>query len=327
MVATLVCLALGAAIAALVAGVSFDLSRWRDAAAQRASTALGRPVALQGDLQLTLGRELVLRIGDVRVQNPSGFSAPQFVSIGEARVRIDLFDALRGQARLRGVEASDIALWLERASDGRGNWSLSQPHDPASPRAAFDVGLIKLHRLAVHYHDLRSATRRSLELDELSGSVRPNDPARLALRGRVDGRHPYLLRIEGASLQLLQQATEPWPFTLHLESAGGWLHAGGTLDTRQAEARFHLGGGADDLAQAGRLLGASLPQLGAATVSGTVVARADEIAVTGLQGMFAEAEFSGQLALSFGGARQRLSGALSLSAFDLRPFLGPDAQP
>jgi len=326
-IAALACLALGAAMAAFVAGVTIDASRWRNAATQRASTVLGRPVTLQGALQLTLGRELMLRLGDVQVQNPPGFSAPAFVSIGEVSVRVDLFDALRGQPRLRGVEASDIALWLERAGDGRGNWSFAQPHDPASAPAMLDIGLIKLHRLAVHHHDLRSATRRMLELEELSASIRPNDPLRLVLRGRVDGRLPYLLRIEGAPLQLLQQAAQPWPFTLRLKSPGGWLHAGGTLDLRHAEARFHLGAGADDLAQAGHLLGASWPQVGAATLSGAVVARADGIALTGLQGMVGESEFSGQLALSFAGARRRLSGALQFAALDLRPFVGPEAQP
>jgi uncharacterized protein involved in outer membrane biogenesis len=326
-VAAIACLALGAAIAAFIAGVTLDASRWRDAAAQRASTALGRPVTLQGALQLTLGRELVLRIGDVRILNPTGFSAREFASIGLAKVRVDLLDALRGRPRLRGVEASDIGVWLERASDGRGNWSFSQPQDPASTRAGIDVGLLKLERLAVHYRDPRSAAPHTFELDELSGSVGRNDPLRLALRARVDKRIPYRLRIEGATLQQLLQASEPWPFTLDLKSSGGWLHADGTLDARQGEARFHLGAGADDLAQAGRLLGASLPQLGAATLSGSVVARADEIAVTRLQGLFGEAEFSGQLTLSFAGARQRLSGALSIAKVDLRPFLGPDAQP
>ena len=93
------------------------------------------------------------------------------------------------------------------------------------------------------------------------------------------------------------------------------------------EARFHLDAGADDLARAGRLLGAFLPPLGAANLSGRVVASADEVAVTQLQGLIGEAELSGQLALSLARARPRVSGALSLTAFDLRPFLVPNVQP
>jgi uncharacterized protein involved in outer membrane biogenesis len=95
-------------------------------------------------LQLTLGSELLLRIGELRVLNPPGFEAQEFLAVGDASVRIGLFDALRGQVRLRGIEARDISLWLERATDGRGNWDLTPPREPAAPRAAIDLGRIQL---------------------------------------------------------------------------------------------------------------------------------------------------------------------------------------
>jgi hypothetical protein len=81
-------------VTAFVAGVTIDASRGRDAAAQRAPAALGRPVALQDPLQLTLGHGLVLRVAAVRVGNPPCFEAPAFAAIDGACVCIDLFDAL-----------------------------------------------------------------------------------------------------------------------------------------------------------------------------------------------------------------------------------------
>lgn len=316
--AALAMLALGGLVAAFAAGVTLDLSRWRDLAARQASAALGRPVAVQGALQLSLGRQLKLRVGDLRISNPPGFGAEAFAAVGAATVRVDVMDALRGRLRLGGVEASDVELRLERASDGRGNWSFSVAQEPAPATSAIDVGAIKLQRLVVHLHDQRSATRRSLEVDELSGSVGINDPLRLALQGRVDGLHPYVLRVEGATLQALQQAREPWPFHVEFKLSGAWAQAQGTLDAREGEARFHLGAGTDDLAA--RLPGAGWPQTGGATLSADVVARANDVALTRLQGLFGEAEFSGQLSLSFAAARPRLSGALHLVSLDLRPF-------
>ena len=318
------CLATGALVAAFAAGVSLDLSRWRDAAAQQASVALGRPVTLHGALRLSLGRQLRLRIGDLRIANPPGFSDVPFATIGEATVRIDLFDALRGDLRMRRVEAGDVDLRLERSVDGRGNWSFSSAQAPSSPRANIDVGPIDLRRLVLHFHDQRSATRRSLDLDELSGSVGPSDPLRLTLRGRVDNLHPYLLRFEGATLQALQRAGEPWPFRLALESSAAKLHAQGSLDARQGEARFHFGGAVDDLAVAARVLGARWPQLGRASLSGDVVARVDEIAITELRGRVGEADFSGQLTWSLAADRPRFRGALSIASLDLRPFMETD---
>lgn len=324
--ATLVVLPLAALVAAFACGLTIDAARWRDALAQQATAALGRPVALQGALQLTLGRELALRIGELRVLNPFGFTAQEFVALGDARLRFDLFDALRGRPRLRGVEASDIGVWLERAADGRGNWAVAPPREPVAALPTVELGRITLSRLAIHYHDVRSATRRTFELDELSGHARPDEPLQLALRGRVERLFPFALRVDGGTLRRLQDGAEPWPFTLDFKASGVRLHADGELDSRQGEARFHVDADADDLARAGPLLGAKLPPAGAAALSGSVVARADAIALSKLQGTLGESGFSGQLALALGGARQRLSGTLTMAALDLRPWLEADAQ-
>jgi uncharacterized protein YfaP (DUF2135 family) len=82
--------ALAAIIALLVTGVTIDASRWRDASAERVSAALGRTVILEGPFELSLGREAELRIGGVRILNPSGFTAEESLALAEARVRIDL---------------------------------------------------------------------------------------------------------------------------------------------------------------------------------------------------------------------------------------------
>jgi uncharacterized protein involved in outer membrane biogenesis len=317
------------AVAAAVAfGAAIDASRWRDAAAQQVSAALGRPVTLGGALELTLGRELVLRVGEVRIPNPAGFAAPELLAVGEARARFDLLDALRGRPRLRSLAASDVGVWLERSADGHANWASSQPPDPASPRPAFDLGQITLQRVAIQYHDAVSATYRSFALDEVSASAGPNDPLHLALRGRVDEHSAYALRVEGGPLRLLQDGAEPWPFKLDLASSTARLHAGGVLDARKGEARFEFDANADDVALLGALLGAKLPPLAVAALRGTVVATRDAVALSNLLGTLGEAELSGQLALALAGGRQRLSGSLSVAAIDLRPLLAtaPDRQ-
>ena len=73
--------AIVAMVAAVAFGLRIDASRWRDATAQQASAALGQPVTLSGALELTLGREPMLRVGEVRILNPTGFTAPELLTI------------------------------------------------------------------------------------------------------------------------------------------------------------------------------------------------------------------------------------------------------
>ena len=294
LVAVPLAVALVAIVALAVTGVSIDASRWRDASAQRVSAALGRPVILEGPFELSLGRAAELRIGAVRILNPSAFTAQEFLGLAEARVRIDLLDALRGELHLRNIEASDVRLSLERASDGRNNWALAQQSTAERSRRTIDVGQITLHRLAIDYHDARSATHHSLDVDELSASGGWNQALRLAVRGRIGEQSPFALTAEGGPLRPIQEASGPWPFTLDFESSGTRLHASGAYDASKSEARLDFGAAAVALAPAD--------------------ARAE------LRDTAATNELAGQLTLAFGGARPRVSGALGVASLDLRPF-------
>jgi uncharacterized protein involved in outer membrane biogenesis len=319
--AGLVAALLAALLAAFAAGAVLDLSRWRDAAAQRASAAIGRPVLLQGALQLTLGRELVLRVGELRLPSPSGFGALTFLSVADARVRIDLLDALRGRLRLRGIEAHDIGLWLERSADGRGNWSDAPPRDPATAPAAPDLGAIVLQRMAIHVHDVRSATRRTFELDTLHGHAAPDEALRLALRGRDESGAPYRLQVEGGTPRRLLDGAVPWPFKFDFGASRLWLHAGGEWHTGKGEARFDFDTHADDLAQAGRSWGLALPPSMAAALRGRVVATAQAVDLDVVEGRLAGAEMAGRLMFDLEGPRPRLKGRVHIDEFDLRPWL------
>jgi hypothetical protein len=292
--------ALVAIVALAVTGVSIDASRWRDVSAERVSVALGRPVILEGPFELTLGRAAELRIGTVRILNPAGFTAQEFLALAEARVRIDLLDALFGALHLRNIEASDVRLSLERASEGRNNWTLARQSAPDRPLRTIDVGQITLHRLAIDYHDVRSATHHSLDVDELSASGGWNEAVRLAVSGRIGEQFPFALTAEGGPLRPLLEACGPWPFTLDFESPeapGMRLHASGVVDASKDEARLDFGAGA-----------AAMP-----------LAPSDSVAE--LRDSAATNELVGQLTLDFGDARPRVSGTLGVASLDLRPFL------
>jgi len=286
--------ALFAIVALLITGATIDASRWRDWAAERASIALGRPVFLAGPLELSLGRMAELRVGAVRIHNPSGFTAREFLALADARVRIDLLDALSGELHLRSLEASTVRLSLERASDGRSNWDLERRDAAASSPGRIEVGQIALHGLAVDYRDARSATHHALDLDELLVSGGSNETLHLTMRGRMGTQFPFALTAEGGPLRLIREAAEAWPFILDIEAPGARLHASGAVDASKGEARFAFGPDAAALAPA---------------------AAGDESRAAA-----ATNELAGQLRLAFGGARPRLSGALSIAALDLRPF-------
>lgn len=322
----LLALPLAAVVAAFASGAAIDLSRWRDLAERQASTALGRPVVLQGALRLRLGREPMLYVGGLRVLNAPGFAAPELLSVGQARVGFNLLDVLRGAPRLRRVEADDVALWLERAADGRGNWMAATSREPEGRGPAIDIGQIALQRVSVHYHDLRTATRRDVDVETLSGGLDTQASVQLSLRGRVGDGPPFRLALQGGPLRHLQDGAGPWPFELHFLAPMARLRAGGVFDANRGEARFDFEATVDDAVRAGRQLGLGLPPIGRVSVRGSAQARADGVELSRLQGTLPGADFSGQLALALAGPRPQLKGALHVDDFDLRPWFAAVAR-
>lgn len=278
--------AVGAIAAAVLWGATIDVSRWRDAAAARATATLGRPVALRGPFELTLGREALLRAGGVEVRNPAGFTTGEFAVLGETRVRFDLLDAVRGALRVRSVDVDAGRLRLERTVDGRASWSFATaPAGGRSPGVGIEVGEITLRRFDVEHDDARAARRFRLAVDELKASGHWDEPLRLSVRGHGAGRSPYTLVLAAGPPRSLFEATLPWPFELAFQHGETRLEA-----------------------------------------IGTVTAGADAIEVAELRGRVADSEVEGHLTLDLGRARLRVSGAIGVAALPLSSFLDDDAK-
>jgi uncharacterized protein involved in outer membrane biogenesis len=325
--AALVVLPLAAAVVAVLVGVSIDASRWRGAIAERASAALGRPVLLEGPLEIVLARESALRVGGIRILNPAGFSAPTFATLGEARVRVGLGALFDGRLDVRTLEVTDARVYLERAADGRANWALQAPAPTPAPagrvRLPIDVEIERttFRALGLEYHDARSGARHVVDLDELTGVGTWAEPVAVTVRGRVARTFPYLITIAGGAPRLLAGAGGPWPFTLDFEFLGTRLHADGTVAGEVREARFEFGAGTENLEQVEQFTETRLPKFGVAALSGRGTVRAGAVELEDLRGVFGAAEVTGRLGIAFGGARTGVTGELAMAELDLRPFL------
>ena len=113
-------------------GISISAGHWRGPIAHAISQALGRQVTLEGPLVLIPTLRPTLIVGGIRVANPPGFSAPEFASLGKARMRLELLPLLRNEIRVVEMDAEDVRARLEQRADGHANWEFSLP--PSTPQ-------------------------------------------------------------------------------------------------------------------------------------------------------------------------------------------------
>ena len=312
-----------------VLGVPISAGPWRERIAATASEALGRPVALDGPLELVLGWRTALHVGGIRIANPPGFATPDFASLGDARAEVDLVRALQGRLRIRSLEAANARVRLERGADGRGNWTFDaltptgeapDADDDDLPDVSVRINRVKLRDIAVEHHDARTSRTRYFDLDQLDAEAVRGQAFKATARGRVEKQFPWVLEVDGAPARALYRG-EPWPFELTFEFVGTRLYAAGSANPRGDEADVNFGLGTANLAGVERLLQTELPKVGVTSIAARLTVREGSVALSDIRGVVGASELTGEIALATGGERPKVTGDLAVATFDLRPFL------
>ncbi len=318
-------------------GIALDLGAQRAEVARLLSAQVGRAVQIDGALQLRLGLQPQLQLGELRIGQPGGFGTGDFLHVGTTEVKLDLLPLLlRRQFRADRLSARDVRLDLRQRDDGAGNWTFGAAATPpahaqsgglsAADAASIDIRAIDLDNVTIVYRG-GSAAPREFHLDRLDAALPIGSGVTLRASGKVERSMPYALAIDGGELGALLRGQHGWPLALQLDFAGGRLAAQGQLGGQDSEVRFGLG--APDLAKFGKVIGLPLPDAGAAGLSGTLHLSPGVIRIHGLSGSLGKSLMAGWLEFDARAARPKLSGALGVQTLDLRPFLGQpeDKQP
>jgi uncharacterized protein involved in outer membrane biogenesis len=329
---------LGVVISVLVValGITISAAPWRERIAAEASQILGLPVTLEGPLELIPTLRPSLRIGGVHIANPPGFSQPEFASLGEAHLKIDLPAALRGEVVIDEIGAEEVHARLEKTADGRVNWAFDLPQSskggPSSPSPdltglRFAVNRIALRRLNVEYYDGSTRRSRYFELEELTGEAPIGKPAKLNVRGKVERKFPYILSVTGGPVTDLLRKTQPWPLAVSVDFLGTLLRVSGTLVQQGRAGHLIFGMGTEDLSQIERLLQTTLPKVGATGLGGVVDWEPGKVRIAPINGIMGRTTLEGQLAIDTAGKRPKVTGELTAPTLDMRPFIGAQTTP
>lgn len=182
---------------------------YRAQIAERASSALGREVQLDGPLSLRLWPRIALDIRSLSVANPAGFAeAPALVEVGQASVSVAVWPLLRGELDIGQLRLRDATVTLVTAPDGNSNLEglLAEPEsEPASDSAPDLEGLslagLELENVALQILDLGTDEVVHARIDEMTlGAFEPAVLAPLSVRASLldqDNEEQLALSLQG----------------------------------------------------------------------------------------------------------------------------------
>ena len=169
----------------LVALLTVDLGRFKSPIVRYASAFLERPVQIDGQLSIELGRQIRVSAEAVRVASEPWTEYRDLVSIERFTITLDTSALLNGIAQIELVEANGIDAHLAVNENGNDNWTFAglatesdEPSIPVVVRQASVTGtrvsytMPDLPTVTLRVADLTVEERNDLGLQfELTGSV------------------------------------------------------------------------------------------------------------------------------------------------------------
>ncbi|BAI75331.1 hypothetical protein AZL_c00380 (plasmid) [Azospirillum sp. B510] len=324
---------IAAGIAAMLA--LFDWNDARGVIARRASAALNREVAIDGDLRVRLGDPIRIHLEGLRVANADWARDGSMAEIRALDATLRPWPLLRGDWELPEVNIQGPTLILEKNGKGEANWEFGPPtlEKEVAKRAATPddrgdipvIGRLAIAEGRLRYRDPTSGIDIDNAIDTATGGD-GGDVVRLTGKGSFAGR-PFTLAAEGGSLLYLRD--DPKPYPLKVEAAVGATrgHIEGSVaepvKLEGVDLSVRLGG--DDMAEIFPILGIPAPKTRPYSISGHLGREGTVWSFRGMNGKVGESDLSGDLLVDTGADRPMLRADLTsnrLAALDLAGLVG-----
>lgn len=240
-VAVIVIATLGALVLALV---FFPWNALRGPLAHYFSHELGRPVTIDGDLDVKLGWTPRVQVDDVSIGNAPWAQEPRMAHAKRIIARVRPFSLFFGVPVVPAVELVEPEVLLEKKRDGSDNWHFGD--SAGAPNV--HLGTIGIDAGILRYRDPLLRADIKVKLQTSSGS---DGSGSLGFIGDGSLRdEPFHIDGTGSGLSALRKVDDPYSLALHARAGATDLRFAGTVvpaDVEKLKGELQLQG--KDLSQ------------------------------------------------------------------------------
>jgi uncharacterized protein involved in outer membrane biogenesis len=315
---------LALAIGALIAfAIPIDLSGARQQIEAATSSALARPVHLDGSIILLPSLNPSLQVNNLRIGHAEGWPVSEFAQLGMLRVRFALLPLLKREMRIDEINLEGLSLNLEKNQAGQANWLLQNQDKSSSANNGAPVQFLELAKLTasdlnITYKDAVTGQAHAIHLDRMTGNAAQGQPVRLAIEGAVQDV-AFTTNFTGGDLTSLLLAEKPWPADFSLTTLGADLQVKGTVEHPLKAASFSL---AVDLQlpsteKAKAFFQIKLPFMDKLRLQGQLEGTQSRLRFDGIRASIDDTEITARLGAVFAGEKPQLDGTLHVRHVDV----------
>ena len=208
------------AIALVIFIATLDQNKAKKYISAGVSTATGRQLSINGDINLDLGWISRVSATDIQLANADWSKHPQMAEVGLFDVEIDFWQLIRHfRLVLPTVTISEPKVILEKNADGSANWEFRTPvTEPMVPEKRSEFPVIEkliIKGGTLLFDDQVSKTQIDLNVIEAEGAGFLDAPVKLKAEGTYQ-KMPLTISFDGGSYENLRSSKEPYPLQINL---------------------------------------------------------------------------------------------------------------
>lgn len=206
--------------------ITIDLSEHKGAVESAATLALGRGVHVDDKIVIATSLQPYFWLEGLRIANPEGFQAGDFLQMKEARIGVRVLPLLSGKVHITEIKVKGLSVLLVENEKGAVNWAYRpstepKPKAPPEPKSQSEKGDLKLESdslvladliledISVDYRSPGMKESLQFKIEECKGSMIPGKPFALDIKGKLLNE-PYTTKVEIGSLEEFLEANRSW---------------------------------------------------------------------------------------------------------------------
>ena len=219
--------------------VTVDFDGLKKDITQKASTSLGRDIALNGPIGIGFEHGIALSLKDVSIGNPAGFKDKEFLKAGKISVALNWKALADHKIDVQQFVVEDANIHLVTNAAGENNWELKIPKSaeekPSAAAAAtdqaalaqtadvpsnfkierVDLNSIEVLNTTLHQKDERSGKSQDLEIKKATINAPSNSPLNVGAQGSYN-KAPFT--VEFTAPGGIQELSEGKPTQIDLKA-------------------------------------------------------------------------------------------------------------
>jgi uncharacterized protein involved in outer membrane biogenesis len=350
-------------IVVVIVLATFDWNRLKPYIDAKASDAIGRPFAINGDLRVQWQRERDedgwrawvpwphVTANDISIGNAEWAKAPTFATLKQVQFSVSPLPLLAQRLVIRRIQLTQPSADLERLADGRANWVFTQKETGEPSPWVLDINEIGFDQGRVGYRDEMLQADLQVVVDPLGKPVPFADVAGAKLAGgqatTTDQQYVFGWGVKGkykglavdgkgkvGGMLALQDSKDPFPLQADVALGHTKASVAGTLTNPMSLGALdlHLKLAGDSMADLHPLTGVTLPDTPPYSTDGRLIARLQDPAGARFEykdfnGKVGNSDVHGDVTYAAIKPRPKLTGNLTsnqLRFADLGPLIGAD---